>query len=82
MANKKREWTPEEDAAIRSYPEKGIHQLSRELKTSDICVKRRLGELGIPIRKPGRPKPHSLPARSESDFGSDQHYYGTDMVTD
>lgn len=77
MARPTRQWTPEEDAALRSYPAKGLSRLALEMRASEICIRRRLIELGVPIRTPGRPK--SLPLRSESDFGSDEHYYGTDM---
>ncbi len=69
MPRQKRQWTPEEDAAIRSYPAKGIARLALELKTSADCIKRRLVEFGLQIRKPGRPG--SLPPRKEADFGSD-----------
>lgn len=74
MPNKIRQWTPEEDAALRSYPAKSISHFILELKTSGGCIKRRLLELGIQVRKPGRPS-KALPPRKETDFGTD--IYGT-----
>ncbi len=80
MARPKRQWTAEEDAVLALYPSKNFATLALELRAGIHCIRRRLVELGIQIRKPNRPA-RTLPKRKESDFGSDEHYYGTDMKT-